>query len=109
MKTNPVVENKILESNSIKFLGRTTDSELKFNKHPLNTFSAIVTKLSALATMVRLVSFIESQIQSKSIFESKFKYCFLAWIFYGHTRNNKLNALHERVLRLVYDDYQEEI
>ena len=63
---NPIVENKILESIKI------------FNKHPLNTFSAIVTKLSALATMVRLVSFIESQIQSKSFFESKFKYCLLA-------------------------------
>ena len=104
---NRIVEDKILESNSIKFPGRSTDSELKFKKHFLNIFSAIVTKLSALATMVKLVSFVESQVQFNSFFELKFKYPLIFWIFYGHLTNNKVNTLYKRAFRLVYDDYQE--
>ena len=31
--------------------------------------------------------------------------CPLTWMFYSRTTNNKINKLHERALRLVYDDY----
>ena len=42
----------------------------------------------------------------KTFFESQFKYCPLTWMFYSRTTNNKINNLHERALRLVYDDYR---
>ena len=38
-------------------------------------------------------------------FDSQFKYCPLTWMFYNRATNNKINKLHERALRLVYDDY----
>ena len=35
---------------------------------------------------------------------SQFKYCHLTWMFHNRTINNKINRLHERALRLAYDD-----
>ena len=42
----------------------------------------------------------------KGFFESQFKYCPLTWMFYSRNTDNKINLLHERALRLVYDDYK---
>ena len=38
--------------------------------------------------------------------EARFKYCPITWMFYSRSCNNKINKLHERVLRLVCDDYE---
>ena len=36
--------------------------------------------------------------------ESQFKYRPIVWMFHSPRTNNKINRLHERALRLVYDD-----
>ena len=41
----------------------------------------------------------------KSFIESQFSYCPLIWMFCSIRMNNKINHIHERALRLVYDDY----
>ena len=41
----------------------------------------------------------------KRFFESQFKYCPLTWMFYSRNTINKINLLHERAFRLVYNDY----
>ena len=35
---------------------------------------------------------------------SQFNYCQLAWMCHNCTKNNKINRLHERCLRLIYND-----
>ena len=40
----------------------------------------------------------------KSFVTSNFNYCPLTWMFHNRTLNNKINRLHERALRLVYND-----
>ena len=46
-----------------------------------------------------------------SFFTAQFGYCPLVWMFCSRTINNKINKLHERCLRLIYNDksstYQE--
>ena len=37
--------------------------------------------------------------------ESQFSYCPLVWMFCSRKMNNKMNHIHERALRLVYQDY----
>ena len=66
----------------VKLLGITIDNELKFDERLTNTLLL------------------------KSFFESQFKYCPLSWMFYSRKTNNRINKLHERALRLVYDDYE---
>ena len=41
----------------------------------------------------------------KSFVESQFSYCPLIWIFCSRGINRKINHIHERALRLTYDDY----
>ena len=40
----------------------------------------------------------------KAFIESQFGYCPLAWMFCGRQQNNEINDLHERTLRIVYND-----
>ena len=42
----------------------------------------------------------------KSFLESQFSYCPLIWMFHNRTLNSKINGLHERALRIVYDNYE---
>ena len=42
--------------------------------------------------------------RSAIIFWSQFSYCLLVWMFHSRTLNNKINPLHERCLRIVYND-----
>ena len=36
--------------------------------------------------------------------ESQFSYCPLVWMFHSKTLHNKINRIHERSLRIVYND-----
>ena len=38
-------------------------------------------------------------------FEAQFRYCPLIWLCCGWSANNKISMLHERALRIAYDDY----
>ena len=42
----------------------------------------------------------------RAFIESQFSYCPLIWMFHSRTLNNKINRLHEKVLRIVYVDYK---
>ena len=46
------------------------------------------------------------RIVMKTFIESQFNYCPLIWMFHSRTRNNKINGLHERALRIVYPDFR---
>ena len=36
---------------------------------------------------------------------SQFGYCSLVWMFHNRTLNNRINKIHERALRIAYNDY----
>ena len=68
-----------------------------------NVCSKAKQKLSVLSRMAKLVSFNKRRTLFKAFVESQFKYCPIVWIFYTRRTNNKINRLHERALRIVYD------
>ena len=41
-----------------------------------------------------------------SFFRSHFNYCPLIWMCHSQTNNRKINRLHERCLRIIYNDKQ---
>ena len=41
----------------------------------------------------------------KTFVESQFGYCSIIWMFYSRKASSKMNYLHVRSLRIVYDDY----
>ena len=42
----------------------------------------------------------------KTFFNSQFSCCPLVWMCHSRASNNKINRLHERCLRLIYNDKQ---
>ena len=41
----------------------------------------------------------------KSFVTSQFGYCPLIWMFHSRRLNNKINSIHERALRISYQDH----
>ena len=95
----------IWESQSEKLLGMTVDKNLNFNLHLKSLCKKVNQKVSALARIARILPFQKRRIILKSFIESQFSYCPLVWMFCSRTLNRKINHIHERALRLVYQDY----
>ena len=94
----------ILESNDVKLFGVTIDRDLKFDKDVLKFCSKANQKLSPLSRMANFLSFNKRRTHFKAFLESQFKYCPIVWMIHSRRTNNKINRLHERAFRIVYDD-----
>ena len=95
----------IWESQFEKLLGMTVDKDLNFNAHLKALCKKVSQKVSALARIATILPFQKRHIIMKTFIESQFSYCPLVWMFCSRTMNKKINHIHERVLRLVYQDY----
>ena len=94
----------VWESNDVKLLGITLGNNLKFDIHVSNICSKANRKLSALTRVAKFLPFKKRRILFKAFNESQFKYCPFVWVFHGRQINEKINKLHERALRIVYND-----
>ena len=99
-------DDMIWENRTVKLLGITIDNELKFDEHLTNICIKANRKLTVLTRMRKYLDFNKVRLLFKSFFESQFKYCPLTWMFYSRKTNNRINKFLERVLRLVYSDYE---
>ena len=93
-----------ISSYDVRLLGITLDNNLKFDKHVSNIWSKANRKLSALTKVAKFLPFKKRSILFKAFIASQFKYCSFAWMFHGRQINDKINKLHERSLRIVYND-----
>ena len=95
----------IWESQNEKLLGLTIDKNLKFNIHLANICKKASQKVSALSRVAKILPLHRKRELLKAFIESQFSYCPLIWMFCSRKMNRKINHIHERALRLVYDDY----
>ena len=95
----------IWESRYEKLLGLTIDKNLNFDKHLSTLCKKVSGKVSALARMVKIMPFDQKRLLLKSFIESQFSYCPLIWMFCSRQMNDKINHIHEKALRIVYEDY----
>ena len=98
-------DEMIWESKSENLLGVTVDKNLNFNNHLTTIYKKANQKVSALARIARILPFHRRRLIFKSFIESQFSYCPLVWMFCSRKINRKINYIHERALRLVYNDY----
>ena len=87
-----------------KLLGITLDSRLTFEKHIEQICGKASSKLKALARITPLMDIEKRKILMNAFFNSQFSYCPLTWMFHSRKLNNKINKLHERCLRIVYNN-----
>ena len=100
-----VGDEKIWESQAENLLGMIVDKKLSFDLHLRTLCKKVNQKVSALARIVQILPFPKRHLILKTFIESQFSYCPLVWMFCSNTMNNKINHIHERALRLVYQDY----
>ena len=96
---------EIKNSNCKKLLGIKIDSRLNFNEHLDVILKKASRKINALSSITPFMSISKLRILINLFLNSQFNYCLLIWMFHSHSINNKINHLHERVLRIVYDDF----
>ena len=87
------------------FWGVTIDKDLNFTMNLKALCKKVNQKVSALARIVGILPFQKRHIILKTFIESQFSYCPLIWMFCTRSMNKKINHIHERALRLVYQDY----
>ena len=87
-----------------KLLGITIDSKLSFDKHIQQICSRVSAKLKAFARIAPFMSITKRKILMNAFFNAQFSYYPLTWMFHRRKLNNKINKLHERCLRIVYNN-----
>ena len=102
--TIKIKESAIESSNSGKLLGVTIDSKLSFDDHITILCRKTSQKLHALSRVASYMSFDKKRILLKTFITSQFNYCPLVWMCHSRGLNNRINNLHERALRIVYQD-----
>ena len=88
-----------------KLFGITTDSKLTSEEHLEELCKNPSQKINALARISSLMRFEQRKRIVNSFVTSQFSYCPLVWMFYTWLLNNCINHIHERTLRIIYQDY----
>ena len=94
----------INNSLSEKLLRITFDCKLKFNKHIENISQKASQKLNTLAILAPYMGTTKKGILMNAFFKSQFNYCLLVRMCCNSSLNTKINRLHERCLRIAYND-----
>ena len=97
-------ETKTWESKQQKLLGILIDRDLKFDEYVLLQCKKAGKKLTALIRISKFMTFGQRRNIMKAFIESQFGYCPLVWMFCGRQTNARINHIHERALRAVYND-----
>ena len=82
----------------------TIDLKLIFVTH-INRLSKKSQKLNKVAAISNYITFDKRKIIMKAFIRSQFRHCFAMWMFHSKRLVRKINALHERSLRITYGDY----
>ena len=80
------------------------DDKLKFDLHIRNLCKEAGMNISALNRLTRILSTKKRKVIFNAYIQSLFAYGSLVWMFCNRSENNRINRLHKRVLRIIYDD-----
>ena len=100
-----IMGSTIKASKEEVLLGVRIDSDLTFKEYVTSICSKANQKFHALTRVIKFMSLQKCRILMKSFITSQFNYCPIVWIC--HSRSlDKVNHIHERALRIVYQDFQ---
>ena len=102
--TAKIEDVNIKNSTKEKLLEVKFDSDLSFENHVTSLCKKANQKLHALARMSHCMDLNERRNLMEAFTTSQFSYCPLIWMFHSRNLNNKINRIHERALRLVYQN-----
>ena len=95
---------KIKNTECEKLLEIKVDCGLKFENYLDGVIKKASNKINALSRVTPFMNLSKKKMLMNSFFMSQFSYCPLVWMCHSRTINNKINHLHERCLRVIYND-----
>ena len=97
---------QITNSTEEKLLGIKFDSKLSFEIHVSRPCKKANQKRHAITRIVNYMNLSKRKALTKTFVISQFNYCPLVWMFDSRKLNHCTNRIHERALRVTYQDYQ---
>ena len=99
------IENSTIKCSKVKkLLGVHIDYKLKFDTHVETICKKAHRKLNALSRITNYMELPKRRILMNAFFKAQFNYCPVIWMNHSRGLNNKINRLHERCLRIIYND-----
>ena len=87
-------------------LGFVIEKRLNFETHISKLCKKAGNKLFALTRISGYMDSNKLRILIRAFVISHFQYCPLVWMFHSRHLNNKINRIHERALRIAYNNYE---
>ena len=102
--TAKIEDFSIKSSTEEKVLVVKLDSNLSFKNHVTSLCKKTRQKLHALARISHYMDLTKRRNIMKAFITCQFSYFPLMWMFHSRSLNNKMNRIHERALRSVYQN-----
>ena len=88
----------------VKPLGVTIDFQLKFNTHIANICKKASRQLNVLKRIGKYLNRLGKLTMYHSFIISNFNYCPVTWHFCNEQNTKKMEKIHERALKFIYED-----
>ena len=92
----------VKESNEVILLGITIDNKLVFKKHIENLCRTAQYKLHALTRIRKYLTLDKAILLGNTFINSQFNYAPLIWMFSRKTLYHKIEKIHHRTLKVIY-------
>ena len=92
----------VKESNEVILLGITIDNKLVFKKHIENLCRTAQYKLHDLTRIRKYLTLNKAILLGNAFINSQFNYAPLIWMFCRKTLCHKIEKIHHRILKVIY-------
>ena len=99
-----VASCSIKNEDSVKLLGIHLNNDLNFDYHVNQLCKKASKKLHTLARIAKYMDINKRRMLMKAFVSSQFSYCPLIWMFHSRKMEHRINSIHKRALKLVYQD-----
>ena len=100
-----ILNKEIEEVKNVNLLGITLDNSITMTEHIKKICKQAGNKLHALARIAHFLNEDKRKFLMKTFVVSQFNYCPVIWMYCQRKSNNLINRIHERALRIAYNDY----
>ena len=104
-----ICNEKLSSTFSERFFGIKIDNKLTLEEHVEELFKKASQKVSAVARISSLMRFEQRKRIVNLFITSHFSHYPLVWMFHSRRLNNRIDHIHERTLKIIYQDYNSSV
>ena len=104
-----IADTEIFAKKEVELLGVTIDYKLSFSSHVKRICTSASNKLCAILRLRKSLSITQAKLLVNAHVLSYFFYCPLILMFFGKTNMFRINKIHKRALRTIYNNFDLEL